>query len=311
MVGILYASTPNPKQIEHWRRAITQHLPRAELRVWPDFGDPATISAVLAWRFQHGSLRQFPNLKVICSLGAGVDHIFADPDLPPGVPITRLVDPDLAQGISEYVAMAVLRYHRQLPDYEAQQRAGRWQNLGRPETTERRIGLLGYGLLGQATAQRLQPFGFPLAAWARSPRPADIELFLGEAQLAPFLARTDMLVCLLPLTPATHGIINAHTLGLLPRGAAIVNVARGKHIVDADLIEALDSGHIVGATLDVFATEPLPGDHPFWKHPKVTITPHIAALTNPATAAQQICDNIKRSLAGAPLLNVVDPAVGY
>jgi glyoxylate/hydroxypyruvate reductase A len=159
---------------------------------------------------------------------------------------------------------------------------------------------------------KLAALGFPVVGWSRSPKSVPgLESFAGETMLAAFLARTDILVCLLPLTPATAGIINAHTLSLLPRGAFVINAARGGHVVDADLIAALNSGQIAGATLDVFQTEPLPQDHPFWTHPKITVTPHIASITNPETAGEQIVANIRRLVAGAPLLHLVDREAGY
>ena len=295
-----------------WRRAIETRLPGIAFHVWPEVGDPAAIVAAMVWRYPPGGLRRFPNLKLICSLGAGVDHIVSDPDLPQGVKLVRVVDPDLTREMSEYVLMAVLRYHRQLPEYERLQREGRWRRLAQTPTSERRIGILGLGVLGRDAGAKLAALGFPVAGWTRRARAvSDIEVFAGETQLPAFLAATRILVCLLPLTPATAGIINARTLAQLPSGAFVINAARGGHVVDADLIAALESGHINGATLDVFAPEPLPEDHPYWRHERVTITPHVASLTNPDTAADQIAENIRRHLAGEKLLNLVDLGAGY
>jgi len=310
MNAVLFASSAdNPAA---WRAAIESRLPGVDFRVWPETGDPADIDAAIVWRYRPGILQAFPNLRLICSLGAGVDHILGDPDLPEGVPFCRIVDPDLTAGMSEYVVLAVLRYHRQLPEYEASQRARQWRKLRRPDTRTRRIGILGMGVLGQDAATKLRLFGFPVAGWSRRPKAVDgVEMFAGDEGLTPFLARSDMLVCLLPLTPATTGIIGARLLASLPPGAFVINAARGGHVVDADLLAALDSGHVAGATLDVFVPEPLPAEHPYWTHPKVTITPHVASLTNPETAADQIAENIRRRRSGQPLLNQVDRKAGY
>ena len=298
-----------------WRTAIEKRLKGIEFRVWPDIGDPGAIIAAMVWRYPPGLLRQFPNLKLVCSLGAGVDHIMGDPDLPQGVKLVRVVDPDLTNEMSEYVLMAVLRYHRHLPEYERLQREGRWRRLAQTHTKGRRIGILGLGVLGRDAGAKLASLGFPVAGWTRRARAVpdipNIELFAGAAELPAFLSQTQILVCLLPLTPATAGIVNARTLARLPAGAFVINAARGGHVVDADLIAALDAGHIAGATLDVFTPEPLPADHPYWRHARVTITPHVASLTNPDTAAGQIAENIRRHLAGEQLLNLVDLGAGY
>lgn len=295
-----------------WTKALRRHVPELEVRVWPEVGDVADIDVALVWRYPQGDLRRYPNLKLICSLGAGVDHILGDPDLPANVPLTRIVDPALAAGMSEYVLLAVLRYHRYLPEYGRFQCEGRWKKLPDPDAARRRIGILGLGELGQDAGRKLASLGFPVAGWSRSPKTVPgIEGFAGETMLPAFLARTDILVCLLPLTPATKGIVNADLLARLPRGAYVINAARGAHVVDADLLAALDSGQIAGATLDVFATEPLPAGHPYWSHPRVTVTPHIASNANPETASVEIAANIRRIAAGEKLRHVVDRAAGY
>lgn len=311
MTTLLFSSQVD--DAETWTASLKRRMPELAVRVWPEVGNPAEIDVALVWRYPQGDLKNYPNLKLIYSLGAGVDHILDDPDLPAGVPLARIVDPaGLTAGMTEYVLLNVLRYHRHLPDYERQQRERRWKKLPIPITARRRIGILGLGELGRDAGMKLAALGFPVAGWSRSPKSVPgLESFTGETMLPAFLARTDILVCLLPLTPATTGIINARTLSLLPRGAYVINAARGGHVVDADLIAALDSGQIVGATLDVFHTEPLPQDHPFWTHPKVTVTPHIASITNPDTAGEQIIANIRRLIAGVPLLHLVDRNAGY
>lgn len=289
-----------------WLEEFKRVAPDLEVRSWADRGDPAEIDAVLGWRHPKGAPKHYPNLKLISALGAGYEHILGDPERPRGVPVVRLIDLKLTQAMTEYVLLHVLRYHRQLPQFEQFQRERRWAKLPPPDTGSRRIGILGLGALGIDAAQRLAALGFPVAAWSRTPKCVEsVEVFHGAAQLDAFAARTDILVCLLPLNAETRGIIGAALLAKLPRGASVINPARGGHVVDADLIAAIDSGHIAAATLDVFHAEPLPSDHPFWTHPKITVTPHVASTTNPRSAVPQIVDNIRRARAGKALLNRV------
>jgi phosphoglycerate dehydrogenase-like enzyme len=295
-----------------WRAALAKRLPSLDMRVWPETGAAADIEAALVWNHPPGELRKYPSLRAILSLGAGVNHILDDPDLPPDVPIARIVDPGLAAGMAEYAALAVLRYHRNFDAYERFQRERSWTRLPIPITGERRVGVLGLGEIGAACARAISALGFPVGGWSRTPRSLPgIEGFAGPAGLTPFLARSQILVCVLPLTAETRGIIDRTALATLPRGAFVINIARGAHVVDQDLVAALDSGHIEGATLDVFAHEPLPRDHPLWSHPKVTLTPHIASITNPDTAADGVAENLRRLADGRPLLNLVDRARGY
>lgn len=295
-----------------WSAALRHHLPDLDIRVWPNTGDVAEIDAAMVWNHPAGELRRYPNLRLILSLGAGVNHVLDDPNLPPGVPIARIVDPGLTGGMVEYAILSVLRYHRHLDVYERFQREAKWKKLPSPDTTNRGVGILGLGEIGGACGQALSAFGFPVAGWSRTPKSIEgIISYVGDGGLKPFLARTEILVCVLPLTAATRGIINAEFLAALPKGAFVINIARGGHVVDADLIAALDSGHIAGATLDVFQPEPLPSDHPFWRHPKITMTPHIASLTNPDTAVLPIVENLRRLASGKPLLHLVDRKAGY
>ncbi len=297
---------------ERWRRAFAELMPGLDMRVWPDTGPVEEIEFALVWAPKRGELRRFPNLRFIASIGAGVEHILRDPDLPNGVPIVRVVDRVLTSRMSEYVLAAVLRHHRNLDVYERLQRERRWEKLPPRDAARRRAGVLGLGVLGSDAARRLAALGFDVAGWSRSPKAVDgVAGFHGPEGLEPLLRRTEVLVCLLPLTDETRGILDARTLALLPPGAAVVNAARGEHVVDADLIAALDSGHLSGATLDVFDKEPLPADHPFWRHDKVLVTPHVASLTDERSAAPQIVENIRRARAGDPLLNAVDRAAGY
>ena len=293
---------------EDWRRALTAEIPDLDFRVWPDHvGNPDDVDMALVWKMPPGGFKPFRKLKAIFSLGAGVDHVFLDPELPEGAVVTRLVDPWMARAMSESALLAVLRFHRLAPDYARQQAEGVWRHLATPHTDQCPVGVLGLGTLGQDAAAKLAALGFPVLGWSRTAKSVPgVTCFHGEAQLGAFLERTRILICLLPLTPATDGIIDAKLLARLPQGACVVNLARGGHVVEEDLLAALDSGHIAGAALDVFRVEPLPADSPFWRHHKVIITPHSAADTNFATAAAQIAENIRRVRDGRPPLNIVD-----
>ncbi|MBB6252444.1 2-hydroxyacid dehydrogenase [Nitrospirillum iridis] len=296
-----------------WAAELNAQLPDIEVRVWPDgMGDPAEIDTALVWKPPAGLLASLPNLKVIFSLGAGVDALLADPTLP-DLPLVRMVEPGLTEGMTEYVCLHVLRWHRDAPLFEAQQRDIVWQQLThQPLARERRVGILGLGALGSDAARALKALRFDVAGWSRSPKDLDgITTYHGADGLAPFLARTDILVCLLPLTPDTEDILDAGLFAQLPRGAVVINAARGRHLVEQDLLAALDGGHLAGATLDVFRTEPLPRDHPFWTHPKVTVTPHVAAITQARTAVEQVVGGLKRLAAGQALVNLVDRQRGY
>ncbi len=295
-----------------WRAQIARLMPELEIRVWPEIGDPADIRYALVWRPEPGLLASLPNLALILSLGAGVDHILCDPLLPRHLPIVRLVDPYLTDAMSEYVVLQVLRLHRQDLDYRAQQAAGIWRELGQKNAAERPVGMLGFGEIGQHAGRRLAALGFPVSGWSRRERRvAGFATFAGPAGLPRLLANTEILVCLLPLTAETEGILCARTFAALPRGAGLVNAGRGGHLVEDDLIPALDSGQLSAAALDVFNEEPLPPGHPFWRHPRILVTPHIAGITNPATAAPVVLDNIRAFEEGRPIANRIDPAIGY
>lgn len=310
-IRLLFVSNSDSKSA--WKRRLEALDPSIEVRLWPDPGSLDGIEAALVWKPPAGLLATLPRLRLVLSLGMGVDHVFADPALPKGVPVVRLVDPDLVNRMSEYCALAVLRYHRNADAYDAFQRARQWKALpNEPAGASRGVGILGLGEIGRDLAAKLAPFGFRLAGWSRTPKLVPgVESYHGAEGFKPFLARSEIAVCLLPLTPETEGILNAAAFAALPKGAIVVNAARGGHVVDADLLAALDGGHVAAAQLDVFRQEPLPPEHPFWAHPKVRITPHNAGLTNPETAAAQIVENLRRLRAGERLLNVVDPARGY
>jgi glyoxylate/hydroxypyruvate reductase len=295
-----------------WRTELERLIPGLDLRVLPALDDRAAIEAALVWRPPPGVLASLPNLRLIFSLGAGVDHIFADPQLPPGVPIVRLVDPYMTAAMSEYVQLQVLRLHRQDIAYLNQQRRGTWQPRPQPSAAERRVGVLGLGVLGSDAALKLSVLGFEVMGWSRTEKKLPrIRCFHGAQGLGALLAQAEILVCLLPLTPATQGILAAGLFSRLPRGAAIVNCARGRHLVEPDLLAALDSGQLSAAVLDVFADEPLPASHPFWRHERILLTPHVAAATHAPTAALAVADTLRRLAAGKPLLNRVTESERY
>ena len=309
-MAILFRSTP--AATARWQPLLGSLMPDREIRYWPDVGDKHAIEYALVWHPPPGLLASLPNLKLIFGLGAGIDHLLRDPDLPRHVPIVRLVDPYMTDAMSEYVALSVLRLHRQDLDYLAQQRAGIWEEREQKNAVERPVGILGFGTLGQDAGRKLKALGFPVSGWSRGTKAIDgFETFSGAAGFHALLARSEILVCLLPLTAETTGILNAGNFARLPRGAGIVNAGRGGHLVEEDLIPTLDSGQLSGAVLDVFREEPLPREHPFWRHPRIVITPHVAAETHPPTAAPIISDAIRCFEAGLPVRNVVDLNRGY
>ncbi|MEE8332811.1 MAG: glyoxylate/hydroxypyruvate reductase A [Alphaproteobacteria bacterium] len=295
-----------------WIKALQAELPDLDIDVWPDCSDPLAVEAALIWGPHASQMDKFPNLKAILSIGAGVDHILRAPGRPDGVPVVRLVDPGLRQGMIDYVTCHVARHHRDMPAYAEQQHKALWIERRQTLAHERRVGIMGLGSLGKACAEALVGLGFDVIGWSRSRKTIDgVGCFYGEDALHSFLAKTEILVCLLPLTPDTTDIMNHTTLSALPPGATLINVGRGEQLVEADLLALLETGQIAGATLDVFRTEPLPRDHAFWSHPNITVTPHIAAVTLARTAAPVIADTLRRLAKGRKLLNVVDPGRGY
>jgi glyoxylate/hydroxypyruvate reductase A len=296
---------------DEWRAHLVRLLPDDEFRVWPEAGNRAQVEFLLVWRPPKGSMKGFPNLRAVLNLGAGVDAVLKDPDLP-DVPLVSLKDEGLARGMSEYVVHAVLHLHRDFHRFRTFQQEATWRSLPQADTTHRRVGILGFGHLGQAVARHLVPFGFAVAGWSRTAKTmAGVEGFTGADALKPFLARTDILAVLAPLTAETRGIVNRTTLAALPKGAYVINAARGGLLVEGDLLAALDSGHLAGAFLDVFEEEPLPPKHPFWRHPKVIVTPHVAALTLPGPGAEEVAANIRRIRSGVAPYGLVDKQRGY
>jgi glyoxylate/hydroxypyruvate reductase A len=293
-----------------WDAALRQALPGAHIAFWP--APPANADYALVWKPPPQMLRQLQGVKAIFNLGAGVEALVGDPNLPPGANLVRLEDAGMAQQMAEYVCHAVLHRFREFDIYAEQQRAGQWRPRPRTRPREFGVGLLGLGVLGKAVASALLPFGFPLRGWSRTAKQmTGVATYAGAREFEGFLAAAQVLVCLLPLTPATQGLLDRATLSRLPRGACVVNVARGALIVDDDLLTLLDSGHLAGAMLDVFGDEPLPPGHRFWHHPRVALTPHVAAITLVEEAVAQIAAKIRRLEAGLPITGGVARDRGY
>jgi glyoxylate/hydroxypyruvate reductase A len=273
---------------------------------------PEDITYFAGFRPPPGFLKTLPGLKAMFSLGAGVDGFLRDPGLP-ALPLTRFVDPTLMHEMAQYVAMHVLIVHRGQRFLDRAQGEGRWrQRMLQRASRDTRIGILGLGDIGAAIAASLLPFDFRLSGWSRSRKSADgVKSFAGDDELPQFLAQCDYCVCVLPLTDETRGILNAGTFARMPEGAWVINVARGGHLIEEDLVAALDSGHLGGAVLDVFQAEPLPPESPLWSHPKVTVTPHIAGITDAEAALAYVADCVMRCESGRPLENVVDLTRGY
>ncbi len=307
-IAIIY---PN-RDVSAWVAALHACDPSLTVEVWPEIGAPDKVEYALCWNHPKGVLQEFPSLKCISSLGAGVNHLLNDPGCPPEIPLVRLVDAGLKQSMAEYVMLGVLEHFRRFAAYRRQQHHAEWLPLPVPPISEVGIGLMGCGEIGRYVAGKLTAFGCSVHGWSRRPQAvAGVKVFAGDDQLNAFLARSDVLVCLLPLTDETEGILDATTFSRLPRNAYLINAARGAHLVEADLLSALASGHLSGALLDVFRDEPLPKSHPFWTHTKIIVTPHIASVTNPRSAALQVVENYHRAVQGERLSNLVDRQQGY
>ena len=304
--------------VEIWVGAMRKVAPDLDLRVWPDrMGNIDDIEYCAAWLPPPGVVKSLPNLKVIMSLGAGVDAILKDPTLPDNIPIVRVNDPDLTGRMTEYVVLHVLMHHRQQRRLNDNQKHKVWDSFPTHAARDLSVGIMGMGVMGTDSAEKLRDLGFRVAGWSRSRKSIEgVESFAGAAEFDAFLARTDVLVSLLPATPDTDGIINRQTIRKLSRrgpfGApVIINAGRGRQQIDDDIIAALEADELHGATLDVFATEPLPPDSPLWTHPRVTITPHCAADSDPETICAYVTDNMRKHQRGEPLANLVDRTRGY
>jgi glyoxylate/hydroxypyruvate reductase A len=300
-----------------WERALRARDPVRDVHRWPGRpGDLADVGYACAWKPPAGLLATFPRLQAIFSLGAGVDHLLGDPTLPP-VPIVRVVHPDLTMRLTEYAVLHVLMCHRRQRIYDAQQRGRVWKANDQPAASEVSVGVMGIGVIGGAVAQALAGLGFQVAGWGRTPKAIPrIETFHGAGELDAFLARSEILVCLLPATPATEGMIDLALLRKLKRngaadGAHLINAGRGRVQIDADIVAALDEGTLASATLDVLQEEPPPPTSALWSHPNVTITPHNAGDIAPRIFADQVILQIERIERGMAPANVIDRQRGY
>jgi len=313
-MDILLCGALDPDERRAWLMALTSALPEAR---WLDLpaarADPARVEAAVVANPEPGSLQGFPRLRVIQSLWAGVDRLVADPTLPP-VPLARMVDPAMNAAMAETALWATLSLHRGFFEYAALQRAGQWKSLSQRRADEVRVAVLGLGQMGSAAALALARVGYRVTGWSLSPRsagPAGVTAVHGPEALWALLPVTDIAINLLPLTAATRGLLDARCFAALPRGSAVVNLARGAHLVEADLLAALDSGALRHAVLDVFQQEPLPAGHRFWTHPSVTVLPHSAAITDERSAAQVVATNLRALAEGRPLAHLVDRGRGY
>jgi glyoxylate/hydroxypyruvate reductase A len=314
-MDILLCGEFEAAELHEWRQCLGDALPEAR---WLSRDEALAVAgrievAVVA-NPPPGSLRGLPKLKLIQSLWAGVDRLLQDPTLPPGVPIARMVDPAMNAAMAETALWATLALHRGFFDYARAQRDSRWRPQPQQRADEVAVLVLGLGQMGLTAARRLAQQGYPVRGWSLGPRGTEthgLDVRHGRDALPGLLATARIVINLLPLTPATSGLLDAQCFAALPRGAAIVNLARGAHVVDADLLAALDRGHLSHAVLDVFRSEPLPADHAFWTHPQVTVLPHVAAQTDPRSAAQVVAANLRRCFSGATPEHLVDRSRGY
>ncbi|MFC3282304.1 2-hydroxyacid dehydrogenase [Litchfieldella rifensis] len=308
-MSFLYKS--EPVRGARWAELFAAQAPEIDFHIWPSTGDSTQVRYLAAWQPPENLADTFPNLELVFSIGAGVDQ-FDLSSIPAHIPIVRMVEAGLVAGMVEYATLAVLAAHRDWITYAAQQREGVWKPMQVRTASSRRVGVLGMGVLGKAVLEKLHGFGFQCAGWSRSEKDMPgIECFAGEDGLQDFLARTDILLCLLPLTAETRGILSRQLFRQLPQGAVLINLGRGDHLVEADLLDALDSNQLSAAILDVCRVEPLPQNHPIWQHPRIMLTPHIASMTQPDTSAEAVLDNIRRHREGLPLVGLVDRERGY
>ena len=302
----------NERYAKNWAKAFREKLPGTEIHIYPDVPAPEDIEFAALWKAPAGVLSQFPNLKVVQSLGAGVEHIFDFQKLDPGIPVARIVDPQLSEDMWEYVLMLSLGHLKNTSLYFYQQLGKEWEQHRYKTINETTVSFLGLGKIGSHVASKFAEIGFRTQGWSGSEKNIpNVKSFFGNNGLDDILAATDILVNILPLTPDTAGIINKTNLLKLKKGAYLINVGRGGHLVDGDLLELINEGHLSGAALDVFQEEPLPEKHPFWEHPNIVVMPHVAGLTNPKTAVSQMVENYERMKRGEELLNVVSHGRGY
>lgn len=318
-MSILIICGRTPKETESynwymlkWQEALLKLDPSLDIRIWPEIGNPEDITFVLLWRHPHGVCEQFPNLRCIASMGAGVEHIMTDPNLPTHIPVVRIMDNTMGKQMVQYAVAATLFHIRLFDRWQESQRIAKWDKFPPFGLYKAQVGVMGLGYLGQQIAIALTQMGLPVSGWSNSKKSIDnVQSFAGKNEFELFLSQSDVLICMLPLTPETKGILNKNTFNLLPPNAYIINMGRGQHLIEQDLIDAIDSGQLSGACLDVFEEEPLPKQHPFWSQPKIKITPHIASVTSPTSVAPQILENYQRAQRGDDLINRANVTRGY
>jgi len=308
-MALLYKADPSRGEL--WKTLFAEHAPDIEWRAWPQIGDPSQVNYLAAWTAPDDLTAALPNLQVLFALSAGVDQLDLS-RVPLSLPVVRLLDPGITQGMCEYASFAVLSLHRDMLRYRQQQTQGVWKPYPLVPAHLRRVGVMGLGLQAKQIVAHLKGFGFAMSGWARSAHQIDgVRCYAGEEQLGEFLGQCDILLCVLPLTEQTEGILQRDLFEQLPKGAALINMGRGGHLVEADLLDALTSGQLSAAVLDVLREEPADPDHPFWHHPQILLTPHIAAMTQPLTAFAGLLENIRRFERGEPMLGQIDRSQGY
>jgi glyoxylate/hydroxypyruvate reductase A len=308
-MSILIVSTTRDPQ--KWRRTLMSKNESLDIQIYPDIDRPEDVEFAISWKHPEGLYNDFPNLKVIASMGAGVNHILKDKDLPEQVRVTRIVDVQLTEDMSQFVLLNCLAVSRNLFTHLQDQSVKLWNTKPYQIPKHTSVGIMGYGVLGQEAGKVLKKNGFEVIGYANSSKIVEGIRVYGEKEQDEFLNNTQILVCLLPVTELTTGILNLDLFRKLKNKAYLINVARGEHLNEDDLLKAIDQDIITGASLDVFREEPLPSSHPFWEHPQIQITPHIASMTDPESVANQLLDNYKRMKNGKALLNEVNTAKGY
>jgi glyoxylate/hydroxypyruvate reductase len=305
----------DPERRTWWKQTLQDLIPEVKVVLKDeDEGEyaPSDVKYAVVWNPPNGWLATFPNLKCVASVGAGVSHILKDPNYPRSVPIIRTVSESLRMRMTEYVVLHVLRFHRRLPEIEQAQAERKWVQYIEPLASDVHVGLLGLGNLGAPVAAALNSLGYRVSGWSRRGNAVDgVRVFTGPSGLQELLSEAEVLVCMLPQTPSTENILDGETFSAMPAGSVLINVGRGEHLVEAELLAALDSGHLRGATLDVFREEPLPAENPLWSNPKVLITGHTASAIEPATGGRVIADNLRAFMNGDSVRDIVDIEQGY